>query len=122
MSWAPIWLEKLYLLIFTTMRIIAFAVLSLATLITLQRDDPTLLTWITSSGANTFGCRIDNKIYVPGNGQAGTRAEILNDRILVRGGADYVSISLQVIDSLQPIVAINHITSPNSAVLIAIRN
>jgi len=69
------------------MRIIAIAVLSMlaSSLISCKDDDPTLPP-VTNIGANTFGCRVDNKIYVPGNGSAGTRAEILNDRIVVYGG------------------------------------
>jgi len=87
------------------MRIIVFAVLSLITATIIScRDDDMALPPITQRGANTFGCRIDNKIYVPENGGAGSRAEVLNDRIVVLGGADNVTITLQIIDSIKPIV------------------
>ena len=89
---------------------ITTSVLSILVLMTsivgCKDDDDLTLPPVTVKGANTFGCRVNGVIYVPGGTYGDPVVDASSDRIIVYGSQQKVNFQLTVIDTLdEPIVA-----------------
>jgi hypothetical protein len=88
------------------MRFIA-NVLSIILLITFFdacNDDNQPLPPITSTGAGTFGCLIDGKVYVPYGYHSNPMVQTTADMIVVSGSMEDVNFTLKVRDTTDEIV------------------
>jgi hypothetical protein len=88
------------------MRFIAntLSIILLITFFDACNDDNQPLPPITSTGAGTFGCIIDGKVYVPYGYYSDPMVQTTADMIVVYGGMEDVNFTLAVHDTTDQIV------------------